>query len=110
MLFFEFTPARLELPNTLRRVRPRSVHALAMAAQRNYSSVRADFARTARCLRRQKARRDPTVPTPRNSALRGTDLGGQSKPHPVPNQILPGKVTPKTAPRCVCRGATNRLW
>jgi predicted transcriptional regulator len=45
MLFTEFTPARLELLDTLRRVGPCSVYALAKAAQRNYSNVHADVAR-----------------------------------------------------------------
>jgi predicted transcriptional regulator len=45
MLFAEFTPARLELLDTLRRVGPCSVYALAKAAQRNYSNVHADVAR-----------------------------------------------------------------
>ena len=45
MLFAEFTPARLELLDTLRRVGPCSVYALAKAAERNYSNVHTDVAR-----------------------------------------------------------------
>jgi predicted transcriptional regulator len=44
-LFSEFTPARLELLDTLRRVGPCSVYALAKAAERNYSNVHTDVAR-----------------------------------------------------------------
>ena len=45
MLFAEFTPARLELLDTLRRVGPCSVYALAKAAERNYSNVYTDVSR-----------------------------------------------------------------
>ena len=45
MLFAEFTPARLELLDTLRRVGPCSVYALAKAADRNYSNVHTDVTR-----------------------------------------------------------------
>jgi predicted transcriptional regulator len=41
----ELTPARLDLLDTLRGVGPCSVHALAKAAQRNYSNVHTDVAR-----------------------------------------------------------------
>lgn len=44
-LFAELTPARLDLLDTLRRVGPASVYALAKAAERNYSNVHADVAR-----------------------------------------------------------------
>ncbi len=44
-LFAEFTPARLDLLDTLRRVGPCSVYALAKAAERNYSNVHTDVAR-----------------------------------------------------------------
>lgn len=44
-LFSELTPARLALLDTLRRVGPCSVNALARAAVRNYSNVHADVAR-----------------------------------------------------------------
>jgi predicted transcriptional regulator len=44
-LFAELTPARLDLLDTLRRVGPCSVYALAKAAERNYSNVHADVAR-----------------------------------------------------------------
>jgi predicted transcriptional regulator len=44
-LFSEFTPARLELLDALRRVGPCSVYALAKAAARNYSNVHSDVAR-----------------------------------------------------------------
>jgi predicted transcriptional regulator len=44
-LFAEFTPARLDLLDTLRRVGPCSVYALAKAADRNYSNVHTDVAR-----------------------------------------------------------------
>lgn len=44
-LFAELTPARLDLLDTLRRVGPCSVYALAKAAQRNYSNVHTDVAR-----------------------------------------------------------------
>jgi predicted transcriptional regulator len=44
-LFAELTPARLDLLDTLRRVGPCSVYALAKAAKRNYSNVHADVAR-----------------------------------------------------------------
>jgi predicted transcriptional regulator len=45
MLFSELTPARLELLDTLRRVGPCSVYALAKAAERNYSNVHTDVSR-----------------------------------------------------------------
>jgi predicted transcriptional regulator len=44
-LFAELTPARLDLLDTLRRVGPCSVNALAKAAERNYSNVHTDVAR-----------------------------------------------------------------
>jgi len=44
-LFADLTPARLELLETLRRVGPCSVYALAKAAERNYSNVHSDVAR-----------------------------------------------------------------
>ncbi|MES2226291.1 MAG: MarR family transcriptional regulator [Pseudomonadota bacterium] len=44
-LFSELTPARLDLLDTLRRVGPCSVYALAKAAERNYSNVHTDVAR-----------------------------------------------------------------
>ena len=45
MLFSELTPARLELLDTLRRVGPSSIYALAKAAERNYSNVHTDVSR-----------------------------------------------------------------
>ena len=39
------TPARLDLLDTLRRVGPCSVYALAKAAERNYSNVHTDVTR-----------------------------------------------------------------
>lgn len=45
VLFAEITPARFDLLDTLRRVGPCSVYALAKAAGRNYSNVHADVAR-----------------------------------------------------------------
>ena len=44
-LFAQFTLARLDLLDTLRKVGPCSVYALAKAADRNYSNVHADVAR-----------------------------------------------------------------
>lgn len=44
-LFSELTPARVDLLDTLRRVGPCSVNALAKAAERNYSNVHTDVAR-----------------------------------------------------------------
>jgi predicted transcriptional regulator len=44
-LFKELTPARLDLLDTLRRVGPCSVYAVAKAADRNYSNVHTDIAR-----------------------------------------------------------------
>ena len=44
-LFAELTPARLDLLDTLRRVGPCSVYAVAKAAERNYSNVHTDVAR-----------------------------------------------------------------
>jgi len=44
-LFAELTPARLDLLDTLRRVGPCSIYALAKAAERNYSNVHTDVAR-----------------------------------------------------------------
>ena len=44
-LFADLTPARVELLDTLRRVGPCSVYALAKAAERNYSNVHTDIAR-----------------------------------------------------------------
>ena len=45
MLFSELTPARVDLLDTLRRVGPCSVYALAKTAQRNYSNVHTDIGR-----------------------------------------------------------------
>jgi predicted transcriptional regulator len=44
-LFAELTPARIDLLDTLRRVGPCSVYALAREAGRNYSNVHTDVAR-----------------------------------------------------------------
>lgn len=44
-LFAELTPARLDLLDTLRRVGPCSIYALAKAAARNYSNVHTDATR-----------------------------------------------------------------
>jgi predicted transcriptional regulator len=44
-LYAELTPARVDLLDTLRRVGPCSVYALAKAAERNYSNVHTDVAR-----------------------------------------------------------------
>lgn len=44
-LFAELTPARLDLPETLRRAGPCSVYALAKAAECNDSNVHADVSR-----------------------------------------------------------------
>jgi len=44
-LFNELTPARLDLLDTLRRVGPCSIYALAKAAERNYSNVHTDVSR-----------------------------------------------------------------
>jgi predicted transcriptional regulator len=44
-LFAELTPARLDLLDTLRRIGPCSVYALAKKAERNYSNVHTDVAR-----------------------------------------------------------------
>lgn len=44
-LFAELTPARLDLLETLRRVGPCSIYALARAAERNYSNVHTDVGR-----------------------------------------------------------------
>lgn len=44
-LFADLTPARVDLLDTLRRVGPCSVYALAHAAERNYSNVHTDIAR-----------------------------------------------------------------
>ncbi len=44
-LFSELTPARVDLLDTLRRVGPCSVYALAKAADRNYSNVHTDTGR-----------------------------------------------------------------
>jgi predicted transcriptional regulator len=44
-LFAELTPARLDLLDTLRRVGPCSVYALAKAAERNCSNVHTDVTR-----------------------------------------------------------------
>ena len=45
LLFSDLTPARLDLMDTLRRLGPCSVNALAKAADRNYSNVHTDVAR-----------------------------------------------------------------
>lgn len=45
LLFSEVTPARLDLLNSLRKLGPCSVYALAKAADRNYSNVHTDVAR-----------------------------------------------------------------
>ncbi len=44
-LFADLTPARLDLLDTLRKIGPCSVYALAKAAERNYSNVHADVSR-----------------------------------------------------------------
>jgi predicted transcriptional regulator len=44
-LFAELTPARLDLLDTLRRVGPCSIYAVAKAAERNYSNVHTDVTR-----------------------------------------------------------------
>lgn len=44
-LFADLTPARVDLLDTLRRIGPSSVYALAKAAERNYSNVHTDIAR-----------------------------------------------------------------
>jgi predicted transcriptional regulator len=44
-LFAELTPARLDLLETLRRVGPCSIYALARASDRNYSNVHTDVGR-----------------------------------------------------------------
>ena len=44
-LFADLTPARVDLLDTLRRVGPCSVYALAKEAERNYSNVHTDIAR-----------------------------------------------------------------
>ncbi len=44
-LFAEFTPARIDLLDTLRKSGPCSVYALAKTAGRNYSNVHADIRR-----------------------------------------------------------------
>ena len=44
-LFSDLTPARLDLLDSLRRVGPCSVYALAKAADRNYSNVHSDVTR-----------------------------------------------------------------
>jgi predicted transcriptional regulator len=44
-LFADLTPARVDLMDTLRRVGPCSVYALAKAAERNYSNVHTDVSR-----------------------------------------------------------------
>jgi predicted transcriptional regulator len=44
-LFAELTPARLDLLDTLRKIGPCSVYALAKAAERNYSNVHTDVSR-----------------------------------------------------------------
>lgn len=44
-LFSELTPARLDLLDTLRRLGPCSVYALAKSAERNYSNVHTDVSR-----------------------------------------------------------------
>jgi predicted transcriptional regulator len=44
-LFWELTPARVELLDTLRKVGPCSVYALAEASERNYSNVHGDVGR-----------------------------------------------------------------
>jgi predicted transcriptional regulator len=44
-LFTDLTPARVDLLDTLRRVGPCSVYALAKTAERNYSNVHSDVVR-----------------------------------------------------------------
>lgn len=45
LLFSELTPARLDLLDTLRKLGPSTIYALAKAAGRNYSNVHADVSR-----------------------------------------------------------------
>ena len=63
MLFAELTPARIDLIDTLRRVGPCSVYALAKAAGRNYSNVHADVARLLE-LGLVERREDETIHVP----------------------------------------------
>lgn len=63
MLFAELTPARIDLIDTLRRVGPCSVYALAKAAGRNYSNVHTDVARLLE-LGLVERREDETVHVP----------------------------------------------
>ena len=44
-LFAELTPARLDLLDSLRRLGPSTVYALAKSAERNYSNVHTDVSR-----------------------------------------------------------------
>jgi predicted transcriptional regulator len=44
-MFAELTPARIDLLETLRRLGPCSIYALAKAASRNYSNVYTDVSR-----------------------------------------------------------------
>jgi predicted transcriptional regulator len=45
VLFSELTPARIDLLDTLRRMGPSSMYALAKVAERNYSNVHTDVVR-----------------------------------------------------------------
>ena len=63
-LFSELTPARLDLLDTLRRVGPCSVYALAKASERNYSNVHTDVSRLEELGLVERSEEDNTVSVP----------------------------------------------
>jgi predicted transcriptional regulator len=63
-LFCELTPARLDLLDTLRRVGPCSVYALAKASERNYSNVHTDISRLEQLGLVERSDDDNTVSVP----------------------------------------------
>jgi predicted transcriptional regulator len=63
-LFSDLTPARLDLLETLRRVGPSTVYALAKAAERNYSNVHTDVARLEEIGLVERSEEDGTVSVP----------------------------------------------
>jgi predicted transcriptional regulator len=63
-LFAELTPARLELLDTLRRVGPCSIYALAKASERNYSNVHTDVSRLAELGMVERSEDEKSVSVP----------------------------------------------
>ena len=66
-LFSELTPARLDLLDTLRRVGPCSIYALAKASERNYSNVHTDVTRLEELGLVERSEEDNSISVPYES-------------------------------------------